>query len=1163
MLVRKQTDVLTIHIGGSQRATFLILLNLFILSCTNKIEVSVSNGRVQQDNNCDPQGTAGQTSPACDEFSLEDTDKVILAKAGDKVLFYGKNFRPTMTLASAQNVEGNLADFRIAVESNTLATLSIPNSIPLGTVQVILKQDGVSRTLMLMNVGEDAPSQREPNSSKIYTGGADSVCQGIGFYDAKGRLQKGSRVCHNEESGDVSIPDCKGNLDFDCRTSEMRRSVDLAGFTVFDMLNGTEISSIRGKLTLSPPKCLRDGDLECLVELPFRSAESALIIPGNIKNNAEVGGVRGSYPSPSSPLEGNTSIPDLTTFGSLTPVGTYEFFDRAGNVHSATVADTPTIGPMRTPQTLSSSTILYRQVVVEGDPALVSSNIKLGATIFGVAGTVVPSPEDCSTNGSQNCVAMGSFYAARPCTDNGSNCFLPSYQFSQQPLKAIDYDEINAARGSIRSNLTLGGINGALADCSLDGEIQCYTAFPFKAVQMTRMIPGNIRNNTNLGGITGSYPSLSNPLSGSSAISDLTSFGSGTAPGSYEFFDSAGGIHYGEVQDAGPVVPGAEPKTVSQGSTFYRQIIIAGDSNLSSANILSGRSIFGVSGLMVASPADCSDGTQQNCVARSTFRAALTCRENESACFLPIYTGSIQPLKALNFDAIEAGQGAFRTDVTLAGIVGTLSDCSYDGQTGCVVTSGFKSVAMASATPANIRAGITIAGILGTYPSLSTPLLGTTTLPDLTSFNATTPVGTYQFFDSVGNVYNGSVADLVVSTPTTETQFLSDNSTLYRRVTLLGDSQLQPTNIKSGTSIFGIIGITETAPGICNTSGSQNCVASGSFYAARVCSANGSQCYLPPYVPTIQSLKAIHYDSIFSGRDQFLTSLSIAGVSGTLGDCLSDGESGCMSVAPFPAIDASEFSSAYVRNSIQLGGVVGSYPSATAPLSGASQIEDLTSFGSATPPGAYEFFDSAGNVYSGNVADLENITPTTTNQVLAHSSTLYRQIDLAGDTNFISGNIKLGTQIFGVTGAVPPKPSDCAEDGSQNCIAKGAYFAATECQGNASNCFIYPYIPQNQPLKAINVSTIEAGKASMGANLTFGGITGTISTCTNDGATGCIASGDFRALDVTRLTEGVLKNGVSVLGITGRYPSDQYRLEGASSAASLPNFIATMPGSSY
>lgn len=95
-------------------------------------------------------------------------------------------------------------------------------------------------------------------------------------------------------------------------------------------------------------------------------------------------------------------------------------------------------------------------------------------------------------------------------------------------------------------------------------------------------------------------------------------------------------------------------------------------------------------------------------------------------------------------------------------------------------------------TAGHVKAGVTIAGVLGTYPSSSTPLAASTATTDLTTYaTQISTTGTFEFFDSAGNHYIGS-----------------------------GDSNLDAPNIKHGTSVLGVNG--SFAPD-CNGDGLTNC----------------------------------------------------------------------------------------------------------------------------------------------------------------------------------------------------------------------------------------------------------------------------------------------------------------------------------------------------
>jgi hypothetical protein len=209
--------------------------------------------------------------------------------------------------------------------------------------------------------------------------------------------------------------------------------------------------------------------------------------------------------------------------------------------------------------------------------------------------------------------------------------------------------------------------------------------------------------------------------------------------------------------------------------------------NLDPLNIKSGVTIAGQSGSVTPAPANCSSSGQQSCVAQGAYFAGTACAANSSACYLPTYVASAQPLKAINYDAISSSATSIRVGTSLGGVTGTLDDCSVDGATGCVTTSSFKAADMTSVTAGSIKSGVTIAGQLGDYPSASNPLAGATGTADLEqgNFDAQIKSATaFEYWTSAGVHQTGS-----------------------------GDTDITAGNIKYSVSIFGTAG-TYTGSGV-------------------------------------------------------------------------------------------------------------------------------------------------------------------------------------------------------------------------------------------------------------------------------------------------------------------------------------------------------------
>jgi hypothetical protein len=364
----------------------------------------------------------------------------------------------------------------------------------------------------------------------------------------------------------------------------------------------------------------------------------------------------------------------------------------------------------------------------------------------------------------------------------------------------------------------------------------------------------------------------------------------------------------------------------------------------------------------------------------------------------------------------------FKTSIDIVGVQGTLPACTLDGQTDCLAVPLFKATDMSRAVPSNIKAGVTMAGVVGTYPSAASPLSANSVAADLSSIGPSTPVGIYEFFDSTGAVHSLVVADGGTITPSSTSQTLGLDGTFYRGLTI------------SGTSVSGSSN--------CVQNGDQNCYVTGSFYAGSQCADGDANCFLRAYNAQSQPLKAVNFAGLDSGRGQIRSSLTISGVVGTLDDCTADQVSGCVTTDTYKSANLKSLAAGNIKNGVILAGVVGTYPSSAARLAGNSDTADLSTFGPNTPVGAYEFFDSSGNVYSATVADGGTVVPGTSDQPVNAVGTMYRAFTVAGDSDLTAAHIRSSTTLFGVVGTVNQEShNDCNTDGSIGCVAVNAYQA--------------------------------------------------------------------------------------------------------------------------
>ncbi len=1362
----------------------------------------------------------------------------LAARAGDTVKISGKN------LDTQKDLEISIGAVRIPLSINPdgTAEFKMPEGISPGMGDIKL----VSKTLG--DLGQ-ATMLADPGDFPISTMAVDEVCKDKKYRNAKGEITVGTKDCGSlplcSANGQVGcatsstfmsvsttelVPavvksgtivggvtgtypsatnpltgaDATADLDAATFATKIKSAgtfeffgpdgtrymfsgdPDLAGTNI---LSGIEIFGTTGTITAAPAICTTNNVSGCVTTATYRSADWTNLTAANIKNGVSIAGLTGTYPSTGNRLVNNTSTTDLASFGPATPVGTYEFFDSAGSVYGATVADGGTVTPTTSNQTISTAGTLYRSVIVQGDANLTTANIKDTVPLFGVTGSLTGAPANCSTNGQQNCLATATFFGATQCSADSSNCYVPTYAATTQPLKAISYDAIDAGKSSIHSSLTLSGIAGTLADCTTNNTSGCVTTASYRSADWTNLTAANIKNGASVVGLTGTYPSASNRLVSNTATADLTAFGPATPVGAYEFFDSAGDVYPATVADGGTITPSTSTQSLNTAGTMYRAATISGDADLVAGNILSGANLFGVNGSVTATPANCSSNGTQSCVATGSYYAATACAADGSNCFVPTYAVTTQPLKAISYDAIDAGKSSIRTSLTLSGIAGTLADCAAGGTAGCVTTATYKSldlsnVGAASSTgvtaanfntkiatsgnfefwdasgarhqvagdtdltasnvkssidifgtvgnvtpsPANcgsngtqscvatgsyyaatacaadgsncfvptyaastqplkaisydaidagkssIRSSLTLSGIAGTLADCSTNNAAgcVTTAPynsaDWTNLtaanikNGASVAGLTGTYPSSGNLLTGANATADLDTGTFNAKIKSATAFEYfgpdgTRYTGAGDVDITAGNILGAVDIFGTTGSVTASPANCSSNGTQSCVATGSYYAATACAADGSNCFVPTYAATTQPLKAISYDAIDAGKSSIRTSLTLSGIAGTLADCAAGGTAGCVTTATYKSLDLSnvgaasstgvtaanfdtkiaasgnfefwdasgarhqvagdtDLTASNVKSSIDIFGTVGSvtpspancssnggqscvatgsYYAATACAADGSNCFVPTYAATTQPLKAisYDAID-AGKSSIRSSLTLSGIAGTLADCAAGGitgcvTTATYKSLDLsnvgaasstgvtsanfdtkiaasgnfefwdasgarhqvAGDTDLTASNVKSAIDIFGTVGSVTPSPANCASNGGQSCVAKGSYYAATACTADGSNCFVPTYAATTQPLKAISYDAIDAGKSSIRSSLTLSGITGTLADCTTNNTSGCVTTASYKSADWTNLTAANIKNGASVAGLTGTYPSSGNVLTGANATADL------------
>ena len=77
---------------------------------------------------------------------------------------------------------------------------------------------------------------------------------------------------------------------------------------------------------------------------------------------------------------------------------------------------------------------------------------------------------------------------------------------------------------------------------------------------------------------------------------------------------------------------------------------------------------------------------------------------------------------------------------------------------------------------------------------------------------------------------------------------------------------------------------------------------------------------------------------------------------------------------------------------------------------------------------------------TGSISDASTISPS--NAIQNFQASVYRQFTVSTDTNLSAANLKSGASVFGISGNVAVRPSDCAANAEVGCVTTSSYKAA-------------------------------------------------------------------------------------------------------------------------
>ena len=592
-----------------------------------------------------------------------------------------------------------------------------------------------------------------------------------------------------------------------------------------------------------------------------------------------------------------------------------------------------------------------------------------------------------------------------------------------------------------------------------------------------------------------------------------------------KYYDGSGILQTGTKACAAPIdLCSSDGQISCVTSADYKAVKIA---NLLPTKIAAGEIIAGVTGTAsLESHNACVADGGKNCVVSGAYAAALTSGlaqkviVGQSAAGI---SGSVAlPLASQVQNSIVFGPSSSPLTGTLAlpaanqvlsGITFGGSGSAFTGTLG--VPAANQVLIGTNFGPGNATAGTltlplamnvrTSNGAFGVGGTSISPLLTDCSAGNQSACVAT---GTYKTMDltaaGTASTLTAANFDTRVSTAS-PFEFWDANGSRYQ---VMGSSFLISSQIKNGTTIFGVTGNVTPAPAACSGNGQQSCVASGTFFAGSACSADSSNCFLPPYTVVTQPLKAISYDSIFANQNAILSTATIGGVTGAINACNAGGQSGCLATASYQSMD--------------LTGMAGTS------LNTSNFVSTITTNAS------FQFWDASGSRHS-----------------------------LTGDPDLAPINIANNVQIFTVTGTLTGSPAACSSDGQGSCLVDGSSYRALllasaadkivsgQTAGGVNGAFVVPspnYVLQgttygppgsqsNGSLTLPSISYVRSAAGNFGVGGT--GSTPSLADCSYDGDSGCFATGSYLAAFANGIAAKVLQ-GQTVAGVGGTATAESH-----------------------
>ncbi|MGE0172307.1 MAG: DUF1566 domain-containing protein [Oligoflexales bacterium] len=1106
------------------KALFLVSIVSTLQGCDGGLDVTASK-------------TGGQESVAANENFLITKVFPNVAQADDTILILGKGLTDKVKV----KIEGD--EVPITVLNSGLATFSMPLLQRNGLVAAQAELDQI---VQKFNLHSAASGEQMPT----FSGDPAKVCQGDKFIDEDGNLVEGTRVCEQAK-------DCSADGELDCLTNEAFKAADMSiaqagaiktgvtlagvpgeypsanypladasnladlttstlanqiktadGFEFFDSTGARHIGNgdpdlvatnvaaavdIFGTVgthaagaTESHSDCNGDGQVGCVTTNGYKSADMTNVAAGNVKSGITIAGVAGAYPSIAHPLAGSSPVVndlESTTFEAKMKSATqFEYFDSSGARH-----------------------------VNSGDADIAAPHIINGMNIFGLVGSLTQETHtDCSTDGELGCITTTSYLSA---------------------------DMSAAISSNIKSGTTIAGIIGSVSqeshsDCSVDGAVGCITTTSYKAADMVNVSAATVKAGTTIAGVVGDFPSVSYPLTGSSALVDdldnATFEPKLKSSTQFEYFDSTGARY-----------------------------LNSGDADILASNIANGVGIFGQAGAAnLETHNNCTADGVVGCVTTNGYKsadmsAALTTNIKVGTIIAGVVgsaaeelhvdcssDGTVGCVTTSTFTAADmnfATPANIKSGVTVAGVAGALEaeshvDCAADGTVGCVTTSGFKAADMAVALTANIKTGVTIAGVLGsaaveTHDDCHVDgEVGCVTTNGYKAADMSSAVGPHIKSGITIAGVSGSVSEETHSDCGSDGAVGCITTNSFKSADM---NNVIASAIKSGITIAGVLGGYPSATYPLDGSSAIINDLDNSSFNAKLTSATQFEFFDSSGARYMNNGDLdIVASNIPVGVDIFGT-VGVAGAEAHV-DCAADGEVGCVTTLDYRAADMDIAIPENIKNNVIVAGTSGT-------MLGESHNDCIADGGVgcvttldyvaanktlAIPANIRSGIALAG--VAGSLVEEGHVDCIADGATGCVTTASFKAADMS---LAIAANIKSGVTIASVGGSITSEShSDCASDGIVGCVTTSGY-------------------------KSANMTTATVGNIKSGvviAGVTGNAIMESHSDCAVDGGVGCVTTSAYKAADMLNVVAGNIKTGIAVAGVTGAYPSASYPLAASS-----------------